>query len=150
MNNDFWVTRDAIWLRHSWKLLANRLTRDPKIVIHGNSCIILYFFLTHPSRQPQPLPSFHPSVRPSVRPYVYTICFMTELGYCFHDYFPTLFPTFLFIFYLSFLISLLSFSLACFFFFFCFHFFLNLDTLSFHTQTFSFHTDWCCPLSHSL
>ena len=24
------------------KLLANRLTRDPKIVIHGNSCIILY------------------------------------------------------------------------------------------------------------
>ena len=32
------------WLRHSWKLLANRLTRDPIIVIHGNSCIILYFF----------------------------------------------------------------------------------------------------------
>ena len=31
------------WLRHSWKSLANRLTRDPKIVIHGNSCIILYF-----------------------------------------------------------------------------------------------------------
>ena len=30
------------WLRHSWTLLANRLTRDPKIVIHGNSCIILY------------------------------------------------------------------------------------------------------------
>ena len=30
------------WLRHPWKLLANRLTRDPKIVIHGNSCIILY------------------------------------------------------------------------------------------------------------
>ena len=49
------------WLRHSWKLLANRLTRDPKIVIsspvkiigkshhewpkiviHGNSYIILY------------------------------------------------------------------------------------------------------------
>ena len=27
------------WLRHS---LANRLTRDPKSVIHGNSCIILY------------------------------------------------------------------------------------------------------------
>ena len=33
------------WLRHSWKLLANRLTRDPKIVIHGNSCIILYIFV---------------------------------------------------------------------------------------------------------
>ena len=31
------------WLRHSWKLLANRLTRDPKIVIHGYSCIVLYF-----------------------------------------------------------------------------------------------------------
>ena len=30
------------WLRHSWKLLAHRLTRDPKIVIHGNSCIFLY------------------------------------------------------------------------------------------------------------
>ena len=30
------------WLRHSWKPLANRLTRDPKIVIHGNSCIFLY------------------------------------------------------------------------------------------------------------
>ena len=33
------------WLRHSWKLLANRLTRDPKIVIHGNSCIILYIHI---------------------------------------------------------------------------------------------------------
>ena len=33
------------WLRHSWKLLANRLTRDPKIVIHGNSCIILYIII---------------------------------------------------------------------------------------------------------
>ena len=36
------------WLRHSWKSSANRLTRDPKIVIHGNSCIILYF-LNHRS-----------------------------------------------------------------------------------------------------
>ena len=35
------------WLRHSWKLLANRLTRDPEIVIHGNSCIILYFLLPY-------------------------------------------------------------------------------------------------------
>ena len=36
-------------LRHSWKLLANRLTRDPKIVFHGNSCIILYilFWFIH-------------------------------------------------------------------------------------------------------
>ena len=32
------------WLRHSWKLLANRLTCDPIIVIQGNSCIILYIF----------------------------------------------------------------------------------------------------------
>ena len=32
------------WLHDSWKLLANRLTRDPKIVIHGNSCIILYIY----------------------------------------------------------------------------------------------------------
>ena len=29
------------WIRHLWKLLANHLTRDQKIVIHGNSCIIL-------------------------------------------------------------------------------------------------------------
>ena len=35
--NDF-----HLWLRHSWKLLANRLIRDPKIVFHGNSCIIPY------------------------------------------------------------------------------------------------------------
>ena len=28
------------WLRHSWKLLTYRLTPDPKIVTHGNSCII--------------------------------------------------------------------------------------------------------------
>ena len=25
-----------------WKLLANRITSDPKIVIHGNECIILF------------------------------------------------------------------------------------------------------------
>ena len=30
-------------LRHSWKSLANRIMSDPKIVIYGNSCIILYF-----------------------------------------------------------------------------------------------------------
>ena len=35
--NDF-----HLWLRHSWKSLANRLIRDPRIIIHGNSCIILY------------------------------------------------------------------------------------------------------------
>ena len=32
------------WLRHSGQSLANRLTRDPKIVIQGNSCINLYLF----------------------------------------------------------------------------------------------------------
>ena len=38
-----WFANDFhSWLRHLWKLLANRLTRDPKIVIHGNLCIILY------------------------------------------------------------------------------------------------------------
>ena len=39
--NDFY---SYSWLRHSWKSLANRLIRDSKIVIHGNSCIIRYFF----------------------------------------------------------------------------------------------------------
>ena len=33
------------WLRHSWRSLANHLTRDQKIVIHDNSCIILYVFI---------------------------------------------------------------------------------------------------------
>ena len=75
MNNDFWVTREAIcqwfslvtsslvkiigkspheWPKrrfandfHSWKLLANRLTSDPKIVIHGNECIILYISISN-------------------------------------------------------------------------------------------------------
>ena len=40
------------WLRHSWKLLENRLTRDPKIVIHGNSCIILYIHWLKPDPKP--------------------------------------------------------------------------------------------------
>ena len=38
------------WLRHSFKLLANLLTRDPQIIIQGNSCIILYIrdvWMTH-------------------------------------------------------------------------------------------------------
>ena len=61
VNNDFWVTREAIcqwfsrvtnfwvtreaicqWRSHQWKSLANRLTSDQKIVIHGNECIILF------------------------------------------------------------------------------------------------------------
>ena len=29
------------WLRHQLKSLANRLTPDPKIVIHGHSCITI-------------------------------------------------------------------------------------------------------------
>ena len=32
-------TRDFVTRENNWQ---NRLTRDPKIVIHGNSCIILY------------------------------------------------------------------------------------------------------------
>ena len=36
VGNDF-----HLWLRHSWKSLPNRLSRDKKIIIHGNSCIIL-------------------------------------------------------------------------------------------------------------
>ena len=40
-----WFANDFhSWLRHTWKLLANHLTRDPKIIIHGNSCIIHYIF----------------------------------------------------------------------------------------------------------
>ena len=51
MNNDLgsvvmrFTTDFQTWLRHSGKLLANRLTRDPKVVIHSNSCISLYIFL---------------------------------------------------------------------------------------------------------
>ena len=30
------------WRSHEWKSLANRITSDPKIVIHGNKCIILF------------------------------------------------------------------------------------------------------------
>ena len=37
--NDFYL-----WLRHSWKSLLNCLTRDTKIIIHRNSCIIFYIF----------------------------------------------------------------------------------------------------------
>ena len=30
------------WRSHEWKSLANRITSDPEIVIHGNECIILF------------------------------------------------------------------------------------------------------------
>ena len=30
------------WRSHEWKLLAKRITSDPKIVIHGNECIIIF------------------------------------------------------------------------------------------------------------
>ena len=30
------------WRSHEWKSLANRITSDPKIVIHGNECIIIF------------------------------------------------------------------------------------------------------------
>ena len=48
VNNDCLDTRDVIsndfhsWFRRWWKSLANHLTRDQNIVIHGNSCIILH------------------------------------------------------------------------------------------------------------
>ena len=48
VNNDFGsrVRRFAYdfheWRSHEWKLWANRPTSDPKIVIHGNECIILF------------------------------------------------------------------------------------------------------------
>ena len=56
IKNNAWVTCIAIfgsrvrwfandfheWRGHEWKSLANRLTSDPKIVIHGNECIILF------------------------------------------------------------------------------------------------------------
>ena len=40
------------WLCHSWKSLANHPTRDPKLVIHGNSCIILYILQCKPATRP--------------------------------------------------------------------------------------------------
>ena len=30
------------WRSHEWKSSANRITSDPKIVIHGNECIMLF------------------------------------------------------------------------------------------------------------
>ena len=46
VNDDFCVTSEANdfhkWRSHDWKSLASRITRNPKIVIHGNEFIILY------------------------------------------------------------------------------------------------------------
>ena len=48
VNNDFWsrvrwFAKDFHeWQSHEWKSLANHLTRDQKVVIHGNECIILF------------------------------------------------------------------------------------------------------------
>ena len=33
-----------MWFANDFHVLANRFIRDPKIVIHGNSYIILYIF----------------------------------------------------------------------------------------------------------
>ena len=30
------------WQSHKWKSLANRIMSDPKIVIHGNECTVLF------------------------------------------------------------------------------------------------------------
>ena len=43
------------WRSHEWKSLANHLTRDQKIVIHGNSCIILYIFYINSYTMPYTL-----------------------------------------------------------------------------------------------
>ena len=48
MNNNFLVTCDEIWQWSSFmisshmKIMENHLTRNQMILIHGNSCIILY------------------------------------------------------------------------------------------------------------
>ena len=59
VNNDFFGSRVRRfannfheWRSHEWKPLANRITSDPKIVSHGNECIILFLtcylmFWTH-------------------------------------------------------------------------------------------------------
>ena len=55
VNNDFFITTEVIcqWFsqvtKSQWKSLANHLTSDQKIVIHGNECIILFltrYFMT--------------------------------------------------------------------------------------------------------
>ena len=43
VNYDFGVTSEAICTSSLVKLLANRITSDTKIVMHGNECIILFF-----------------------------------------------------------------------------------------------------------
>ena len=48
VNNDFWsrvrwfANDFHEWRSQEWKSLANHLTSDQKIVIHGNKCIILF------------------------------------------------------------------------------------------------------------
>ena len=48
VNNDFWSRVGWFangfheWRSQEWKPLANHLTSDQKIVIHGNECIILF------------------------------------------------------------------------------------------------------------
>ena len=42
------------WRSHEWKSLANRITSDHKIVIHGDECIILFltrYLTTIPLKQ---------------------------------------------------------------------------------------------------
>ena len=47
-----WYANDFhSWLRHSWNPLTNHLTRDQQIVIHGNSCIIIYLTNIRPSHR---------------------------------------------------------------------------------------------------
>ena len=76
MNNEFWVTSEAIcqWFSrvtsesHEWKLLANRITSDPKIVIHSNECIIIFltrYFMSWTYNAPE---NYHRSVISQLSP----------------------------------------------------------------------------------
>ena len=56
------------WRSHEWRSLANRITSDPKIVMHGNECIILFltrYFIswTHNSAKKHRSPILQLSLR---------------------------------------------------------------------------------------
>ena len=51
------------WHHHSWKSLANRLTRETKIVIHGNSYIIPYFMFLMKKFSTQRVTHYHAGVQ---------------------------------------------------------------------------------------
>ena len=80
-----WFANDFhSWLRHSWKSLANHLTRDQKIVIHGNSCIILY--IPHGNNSPcwiiilQPLQIWSPKAYAFNSLFILTLLFSQSVN----------------------------------------------------------------------